>query len=172
MIIALSPDLTFIISLSVRLILTTHWLSLEPKRNTGEPEPAICCKGTLNWVNVGPGNTVTGTFEVGNCGETCSTLNWKVTDWPTWGTWSFSPSSGSLPAGSWVTVTATVVAPNQQNQVFQGNVTVCNTDDSTDCCLIPVHLETPRSREINSLFLNFLQQHPNLLPILRYLLGL
>jgi hypothetical protein len=112
---------------------------------TREPDPAICCKGTLNWVDVPAGKTVTGTFDVENCGETCSTLKWKVVDWPTWGTsWTFTPSSGVLSSGASVTVTASVTAPNVEDADYYGNVTVCNEDDPSDCCIIPVTLKTPK----------------------------
>jgi len=144
-------------------------------RITGEdePKPAICCKGNLKWSNIKPGATLTGTFEVGNCGETGSLLDWEITSWPGWGTWTFVPASGTgLPAGSYTTVTVTVIAPNTAG-TFTGDVVVCNKDDPTDCCKIPVTLQTPRGRTINfyPLFLQFLEQHPNMFPMLRIFLG-
>jgi hypothetical protein len=139
---------------------------------TREPEPAIGCKGTLNWANVPPGGTVTGTFDVGNIGEVCSTLKWKVVDWPTWGTWSFAPSSGTLSSGSWVTVTATVTAPNEKDKEFSGNVTVCNEDDSSDCCIIPVTLKTPKAKALstNPLITRLLEHLCQYFPMLNWLL--
>ena len=138
-----------------------------------QPVPNLDCKGALNWQNVKPGATVTGTFQVGNIGDAGSTLNWYVANDPTFGTWSYSPSSGSIPAGNWVTVTATCVAPNQPNQPFSGDITICNTDDATDCCKIPVTLETPRNRAIYfyPLFVQLLEQHPNMFLILKAFLG-
>jgi hypothetical protein len=145
-------------------------------RITGEdePKPAICCKGVLSWTKVELGQTLTGTFDVINCGETGSFLDWEVTSWPAWGTWTFSPMSGTgLPAGSFTTVTVTVVAPNTAG-AYTGEVVVCNKDDSTDCCKIPVTLKTPRSKTIFDfpLLQQFLELHPNMFPILRTLMGL
>lgn len=139
---------------------------------TAEPKPAICCKGTLNWVDVPAGGTVSGNFEVGNCGETCSTLKWKVVDWPNWGTWSFTPSSGTLSSGSWVTVTASVTAPNEKEKEFSGNVTVCNEDDPSDCCIIPVTLKTPKNKALstNTLLTRLLERLCQYFPMFKWLL--
>ena len=143
-----------------------------------EPKPDLICKGRLVWTGVKPGDTVTGTFQVGNDGDPGSLLNWAVetTTLPSWGTnWTFSPSSGTgLPQGSWTTVTVTVEAPNEKNKNFTGKIKVVNSDDSTDYCEIDVSLATPKNRafNINQLFLRFLENHPHLFPILRYMLGL
>ncbi len=143
-----------------------------------EPIPDLSCDGRLGWTGVKPGDTVTGTFQVGNVGDPGSLLNWAVetTTLPTWGTnWTFSPSSGTgLPQGSWTTVTVTVEAPNEKNKNFTGKIKVVNSDDSTDYCEIDVSLATPKNRafNINQLFLRFLENHPHLFPILRHLLGL
>jgi len=143
-----------------------------------EPIPDLICDGRLVWTGVKPGDTVTGTFQVGNGGDPGSLLNWAVetTSLPSWGTnWTFSPSSGTgLPQGSWTTVTVNVVAPNEKNKNFTGKIKVVNSDDSSDYCEIDVSLTTPRNKafNINMFFLRFLEQHPHLFPILRYLFGL
>ena len=132
--------------------------------------------GSLTWDYPGSSQsrgTKTGRFEVGNIGQSGSLLDWSVTSWPPWGTWTFTPSSGTgVAQGSWVTVTASVVPPSQPNQHFTGFITVTNNADATDSCQIPVSLDTPRARLINSLFLQFLEQHPSMFPLLRILLGL
>ena len=140
------------------------------------PIPDLDCRGSLTWDYPGGSQsrgTKTGTFEVGNIGQSGSLLDWSVTSWPSWGTWTFTPSSGTgVAQGSWVTVTASVVPPSQPFQHFTGFITVTNTADSTDFCQIPVSLDTPRARLINSLFLQFLEQHSSMFPMLRILLGL
>ena len=140
------------------------------------PIPDLDCRGSLTWDYPGGSQsrgTKTGTFEVGNIGQSGSLLDWSVTSWPPWGTWTFTPSSGTgVAQGSWVTVTASVVPPSQPNQHFTGFITVTNNADATDSCQIPVSLDTPRARLINSLFLQFLEQHPSMFPLLRILLGL
>lgn len=137
----------------------------------GEPPvPDLDCDGALNWLRVKPGSTVTGTFSVGNIGDVGSMLDWEVTSWPAWGNWTFTPSNGTIPAGNWVTVTATCVAPNQQNQQFTGNIEVCNKDDSTDCCSIPVTLKTPMSNlYMNPIILQFLEKFFETFPILKWI---
>jgi hypothetical protein len=140
------------------------------------PKPDLSCRGSISWQKTTGTKqlaTRTGTFEVGNVGQPGSLLNWQVTDWPTWGTWSFSPSSGTgLADGSWVTVTATCVPPNQPNQQFTGNITITNTDDATDFCKIPVTLKTVKSRVINAPFLQFLEKLILQLPMLKWVLSL
>lgn len=139
-----------------------------------EPKPDLVCKGSLSWSGVSPGGTVTGTFQVGNNGDPGSLLNWQVVAWPSWGTWSFSPSSGTgLPQGSWTTVTATCVAPNQQSQTFTGTVGVCNTDDATDCCNISVSLTTPKNKALstNPLLMQLLERLCQCFPMLNWLLN-
>ena len=141
-----------------------------------EDRPDLACKGTLWWMEVRPGNAVTGEFKVGNIGSIRSTLGWEVTSWPSWGTnWVFTPSSGTLAASIWTNVTVTFEAPNQKNQNFTGNITLTNKNDTTDYCEIDVSVNTPK----NKLFIyNFpvlsrlLESYPKAFPILRYILDL
>ena len=59
------------------------------------PEPKISCEGNLLWEKVKMGSTVNATFRVCNDGDEGSLLNWKVDTYPTWGNWTFTPSSGT-----------------------------------------------------------------------------
>jgi len=141
-----------------------------------EPKPDLICDGRLVWTGVKPGDTVTGTFQVGNGGDPGSFLNWAVetTSLPAWGNWSFSPASGTgLAEGAWTTVTVTVVAPNEKNKNFTGDIKVINTDDTTDFCKIDVSLATPYSKAFNYNFniLSWLFEHfPHAFPILRFMM--
>ena len=102
-------------------------------------------------------------------------LNWKIDTYPEWGTWTFDPESGGglTPEAGAVTVDVEVVAPDESETEFTGEVKVVNSDDPDDFCIIDVSLATPVNQQsINSLFLRFLEQHPNIFPMLRYLLGL
>jgi hypothetical protein len=141
-------------------------LSLE-----GEAPPAadLDCNGALTWTTK-TGATVTGDFQVGNIGDAGSLLNWKVDTYPSWGTWTFTPSNGTdLAAGSWVTVDVSVVAPSEKN-TFTGKVKIVNIDDPADYCEIDVSITTPRTAA--STFIQMiLQKFPNAFPILRQLLG-
>ncbi len=142
-----------------------------------QPEPDLYCVGSLSWTDVKPGSTVTDTFKVQNVGDPGSLLDWEVTEWPEdWGTWTFTPSSGEdlTPEDGSVTVEVEVVAPEEKNEEFSGEVKVVNLEDPDDFELIDISLATPRNKAFNILlqFLNFLEQHPNLFPIIRHLLGL
>ena len=134
----------------------------------------IHCEGSLSWTDVEPGATLTGNFTIENIGYNYSELSWEVKEWPTWGTWTFTPSSGNglTPAMGQVIVQVSVIAPPDKNKEFTGKIKIINTDDPSEYCEIPVVLKTPKSRTINSPLIKFLQNHQNLLPILQKLLYL
>jgi hypothetical protein len=142
------------------------------------PEPGtpnLDCSGSLSWTNIEPGATVVGSFQVQNIGDAGSLLNWTVnTSSITWGTWSFTPTSGEdfTPEDGQVTVHVSVVAPNEKNSEFQGYLRVENQDNSTDFCLIPVYLKTPLSQDLyfQQFFERIFQQFPHAFPLLRHLL--
>jgi hypothetical protein len=139
------------------------------------PEPDLDCDGDLTWTDVEPNSIVEGSFTIENIGEPESMLNWEIESYPDWGEWTFTPSSGSglTPEDDPVTVSVSVVAPDEEETEFTGEVKVVNSDDPDDFCIIDVSLATPVNQQsINSLFLWFLEQHPNIFPILRHLLGL
>jgi len=143
----------------------------EPPQNI---TPDLDCSGSLSWTGIKPGATVIGTFQVGNIGQSHSLLNWTVTNYPNWGTWTFNPSNGTgLAAESWVTITATCVAPTQKDTLFTGAIQVTNMDNSTDNSTISVSMSTPTNLDVHlHLFLQQLfEQFPNAFPVLRHLLG-
>ncbi len=146
--------------------------------NGKTPIPDLDCKGKLSWVDIKPEETVTATIYVENIGDPGSQLDWSVCSWPSWGTWTFSPSSGTdlTPADGQIPITVTVVAPNQQNEEFTGNVTLCNDENAADTCTIPVSLTTPRNSPVShpfilSVFTWLLERFPALqyLPIIQQL---
>ena len=135
-------------------------------------EPDLDCDGTLSWPEVNAGATVIGDFEVGNVGSDGTFLNWSVDTYPTWGTWTFTPESGTgVAKGSWVTVNVSVVAPIEKKQTFIGKLKIVNTDNSSDFCEIDVSLTTPRLRAI-SIIQKILERFPNAFPILRQIINL
>jgi hypothetical protein len=143
-----------------------------------EPEPDLDCSGTLSWTEVSPGEIVAGQFLVANIGDSTSTLSWNIESYPSWGVWSFTPSSGSglTPEMGAITVGVEVTAPDQQNQQFTGEIKIANTEDSNDFDTISVSLKTPVSIPQNKLlidswFLSILERFPHAFPILRQMLG-
>ena len=145
---------------------TAHWL--------GFWLTELFCSGTLEWTEIKPGATVYGEFSIENNGESGSLLDWEIESSPTWGTWTFIPSSGSdLAAGNMIMVNVTCVAPDEKPNEFTGNITIVNVENTSDYCVIPVYLKTPQITGV--LFLQFLERFlvrfPNAFPRLRYILG-
>jgi len=131
------------------------------------------CDGSLNWVNVKPGATVTGSFTVENIGEPESLLDWEINEVPEWGVWIFIPSNGDdlKPEDGPVIVGVTVTAPNEPNTEFSGEVKIVNKENISDVCTIQVSLATPLNVQISHPFLQkILNTFPNAFPILRHLL--
>ena len=110
--------------------------------------PDLYCEGSLSWVNQTPGDTLTGSFIVENVGGAGTQLDWEVTDWPSWGDWTFEPASGTdlTPEDGQITIDVTVIAPDDKNEEFIGKVKVENLEDSEDTCSIDVSLTTPVSK--------------------------
>jgi len=144
--------------------------------DVGAPEPDLECDGDLSWVDVTPGDTVSDDFDVENIGDSGSLLNWEITEWPTWGNWTFTPPTGAglTPEDGAFTVDVEVEAPIDENSDFTGTIKITNAIDPSDYCEIDVSLATPKNKpfNINLPFLRFLEQHPHMFPILRTLLGL
>lgn len=111
-------------------------------KNTTVPD--LSCDGILEWINVTPNETVTGSFTVSNTGENGSFLDWEIIEWPIWGEWSFTPMEGNnlKPEDGAETITADVVVPNIENHLFTGQIKVANRENSGDYDIIPVTLQT------------------------------
>lgn len=134
------------------------------------------CSGSLSWTDVKPGGTVTDSFTVENIGASGTMLDWEITEYPTWGTWTFTPSSGDdlTPEAGSVTVSVSVVAPDEKDESFSGAVKIVNKEDSSDYCTVMVSLVTPKVRVFNIVdwFMEFLENSSKMFPILRQLIGL
>ena len=166
---------------------TAGWEPLWDPRNPGEAiDFAFVITGedegpdlrvvppSLSWVGVVPEETLTGLCYVENIGDLGSDLDWMVSEWPSWGMWTFAPSSGNdlKPEDGQVPVQITLTAPNEHNQQYSGYIKIINLEDSSDFEIISISLTTPRGKLLpNTLFLKFLWNHPHLFPILRHILG-
>lgn len=119
-----------------------------PQNNT----PNVDCIGSLSWSNIKPGSTVHGTFQVQNIGDPDSLLNWTINSSSlTWGTWSFTPSSGTnlKPEQGPVIVQVYVVTPNEKNKEFQGSLQVQNQNNASDFDTVPITLKTPVNSDLS-----------------------
>lgn len=136
--------------------------------------PDLESEGSISWVDVEPGSTISDTFTVLNVGEAESQLSWHILETPDFGTnWTFSPAGGSgiTPADEPITVTVTADAPLDEETEFTGTLTIVNSADSNDYEIIQLSLVTPKIK-MDNLVLQFLENHPNLFPILQQILGL
>jgi C1A family cysteine protease len=135
-------------------------------------QPDLNCEGSLSWTKIKPGATIIGNFTVGNIGDPTSKLHWHITGWPSWGTWTFTPITGTglTPEEGLITVRVQVVAPSEKN-VFNGTVKIINIQNPTDYAEIHVYLKTPTdqlSLKLHSLsLLNELAQR---FPVLKNLM--
>ncbi len=128
--------------------------------------------GNLNWVEVEPGATVTGEFSVQNVIPGGDPVDWEVSEYPSWGTWTFTPSSGEdlKNEDGPVTVAVEVVAPSDKNQDFSGEIKVVNKANPDDFGTVPVSLATPLNR--NSLLLEFFEMLIQRFPLLERIFSL
>ncbi len=128
--------------------------------------------GSLNWVEVEPGATVTGEFTVQNVVPGGDPIDWEVSEYPSWGTWTFTPSSGEglSNADGPLTVQVEVVAPSDANKEFSGEIKVVNKANPDDFGTVPVSLATPLNR--NSLLLEFFEMLIQRFPLLERIFSL
>jgi hypothetical protein len=133
------------------------------------------CNGALSWSDVTLGDTVNGSFTVENIGDLGSRLDWEIESHPGWGTWVFTPSNGDdlAPEDEPVTVEVSVVSPDKKGKEFNGGIKIVNKESGGDCCYVQVSLVTPKNKPFsNPPFLRFLDSHPHMFPMLKYLLGI
>jgi hypothetical protein len=139
----------------------------------GEPPkiPDLDCAGTLSWTDVEPGANVTGTFTVENIGDPLSLLDWEIDSYPDWGTFTFAPDGGLdlTPEAGTITVTVDVVAPDEPETNFTGEIVLVNSEDPDDICIIDVALATPVSQQ--SLILQLLEMLAQRFPIIAQILA-
>ena len=134
-------------------------------------DPDIECFGSLVWTDVEPGETIFGSFQIQNIGDAGSLLNWTVNKSSiSWGIWSFNPESGKnlTPEDGKLTINVSVVAPNEKNSEFRGDLKVENQDNLLDFCLISVYLKTPSNQNLyfKLFFERIFQNLPYMYPII------
>jgi hypothetical protein len=137
--------------------------------------PQVRCNGSIHLTNITPGATITESFTVENAGTTGSLLNWEITSFPDWGTWTFTQSTVTslTPEQGPVTINVSIVAPAKKNKDYGGYIKVTNTDNPTDCYIVQITLVTPYKP--HSFLLDVLQalmeRFPHAFPRLRLLLN-
>lgn len=121
-------------------------------------EPDLSCEGSIIWENVSTGDEVTGSFEIENVGAEGTLLDWDIVKKPSWGDWTFTPNGGDdLAPGAPFEVQVKVIAPDEKNTDYSGQIKIQNRDDAEDSCTINVKLSTPVSKSFSVMF-QFLQR--------------
>ena len=102
------------------------------------------CEGNLNWENVEPGAQANGNILIRNAGTLGSELDWEISEWPTWGSFTFNPDSGSglKPEDGDVFVQVRIIAPDQYGETYTGTIKIININDPNDYEYIDVSLKT------------------------------
>ena len=140
-----------------------------------EERADLNCEGSLSWNEVACGSTIEGSFTVENIGDPVTLLDWEIESYPTWGTWTFDPEMGTglTPENGAVTIDVEVIAPDDPDTEFTGEVVLVNSEDPDDTCIIDVSLATPVSQfQSNQQIPRFMQIIIERYPILRQVLGL
>jgi len=112
-----------------------------------QSDPDLKCYGNLHWTLVPAGSSLTGSFNIANIGDAFSKLNWEIISYPNWGTWSFSSVHGQnlTPEEGQVTIQVDLIAPDEKNSQFNGEIKIVNLQDINDFDIIPISLSTPVS---------------------------
>lgn len=125
----------------------------------GPSESDLDCNGELTWTNVKPGDVLTGSFTIKNIGKENSQLNWEITSYPNWGTWTFTPEHGeNLTPGDTITVEVSVVIQKGEKKKYADYIYIMNTEDSNDFSVVPVSLTMQK----NSFSSNSKTEQPSL----------
>jgi hypothetical protein len=157
-----------------------HQITVEVKNEEEEPDPEkipdLDGEGTIGWSDIRPKLVIASEFTIKNIGDPESELDWEIANTPEWGDWTFNPSEGFdlTPEDGEFTVDVILVAPDETNQEFSGEIKAVNKENSNDYIIIPVSLTTPKDKAIglHSLFLEFMQNHPHLFTLIQRLLKL
>jgi C1A family cysteine protease len=122
--------------------------------------PDLDIEGDLQWEKVKAGSTVTDDFIIKNIGESLSCLDWQITEYPEWGTWTFSPSTGDdlKPNGQNI-VTVSLKTPLERNQKFSGQIKIVNKDNTNDFAIIDISLTTSKNLQLSRTYATEFIQH-------------
>jgi C1A family cysteine protease len=120
------------------------------------PEADLEGQGGLNWANAKPGKINIGTITIENEGDKNSKLNWEITEWPTWGEWSFNLTEGYdlKPSDGSVVIEVSVLAPDKHFKSYLGFIKIINKENELDNLTIYTQLTTPKSHAFSRFFIN------------------
>lgn len=135
------------------------------------PTKIVCDSVGMNFGKVGPNATVTGQIYVCNEGLEGSYMEWYVdtVHVPKWGTWTFSPASGTgVAKGDCDIIDVTCVLTNATGS-YNGTIIIYNAgDDPDDFCEIYTSVEITKARSYKKVIWNIFSQFP----VLKKFLGI
>jgi hypothetical protein len=122
--------------------------------------PDLSCEGELIWSEVKPGSTVNDNIIITNIGESYSLLDWEIKEWPNWGEWTFSQTSGYnlKPEDGEITIDISINMPDEPEKEFLGELKIINKENPGDYETIPISITTPKYK--NDIFDKLLTHLP------------
>ncbi|MEA3457617.1 MAG: hypothetical protein U9R21_02960, partial [Candidatus Thermoplasmatota archaeon] len=86
--------------------------------------------------------------------------------------WTFTPGSGQglKPTDGLMEVTVSVVAPDEKNQEYTGDIKIVNQENTSDYFSVPISLSTAKTRVITNLFQSFMNYIQSRFPIIYHML--
>jgi hypothetical protein len=107
-------------------------------------EPDLAGDEELSWTNVQPDSTLNDEVTIRNIGGSYSRLDWEVSEWPEWGTWTFNPSEGYnlIPENGDFNIQLEIEVPDNENEIYSGEIKIINKENEDDILTIVVSLST------------------------------
>ncbi len=121
--------------------------------------PDLDATADLQLNNVDPGSKITTKLYIENQGEQLSCLDWKITETPNFGTWTFSKETGQdvKPEAGPEEINIEITAPNEKNTNYSGTLKIVNQNNPEDYKELTVNLQTSKSNR-NTPFLDLFQE--------------
>lgn len=131
-------------------LLESGWMEVQIKIQEPQLPDLYIFRASLGWADVAPGFPVFGDITLGNCGDPGTHLNWEITEWPSWGSWTFDPMRGSCKQGDYGYITVRVVAPDVKDSYWYGEIKIVNINDPDDFEILSTGLATPKDKVIDT----------------------
>lgn len=103
--------------------------------------------------DVQPGSTQHVNFTVENHGAAWSKLKWEMTEMPSWGEWSFNVeenNKGLYPEEKGQVVETTIKIPDEEEQTFDGVITIKNSENPLDVEKVTISISTQENNADNA----------------------
>jgi len=110
-------------------------------------------------------------ISIENIGEPSSSLDWEVTEWPDWGTWTFKPKRGNnlKPENGEFTIDISILTPTSKDTEFVGEIKIVNSEYPNDYEMVEVTLKTSKTRFYPGIINNLFERLSDRFPIIEAL---